>query len=150
MIARISTHFACTESELWQQITKPESLQYVAWPILTFSPIEPGAFDSEWELGRDYPLKLYFLKFIPLGRHTIQLVKIDTEENIIWSRERGLLAPVWNHKISFQETKPGLVSYSDEVEIRAGFLTLLIWVFAHGFYRYRQQRWKRLLKNSSN
>jgi hypothetical protein len=146
MFARISTRLACTESELWKHISRPASLQFVASPVLAFVPVEPGVLDSEWEVGRDYPLKLYFLNFLPLGLHTIQLVKVDRDHNIISSHERGLLAPVWNHNISFQEIKPGLVSYTDEIEIRAGWLTPFIWLFAHGFYRHRQRRWKVLLK----
>jgi hypothetical protein len=147
VFARISTQLACTENELWQKLSKPRSLQFVASPILSFAPIEPGVLDGEWEVGRDYVIKLHFLKFIPLGRHTIQLVKVDRDENFISSRERGLLAPVWNHNISFQEIKPGLVSYTDEIEIRAGWLTPFIWLFAHVFYRHRQRRWKELLKD---
>lgn len=146
MFARISTRLACTESELWKDISRPNSLQFVASPILRFEPIESEDLDHEWEVGRDYPLKLYFLGIIPLGRHTIQLVEVDKDRNFIASRERGTLAPVWNHSISFHETQPGLVSYTDEIEIRAGLLTPLIWLLAHLFYRHRQRRWKVLLK----
>lgn len=146
MLARISTQLECTESELWQKLSKPESLQFVASPMLAFAPIEPGVLGSEWETGRDYRLKLYFLKFIPLGRHTIQLVKVDREQNIISSRETWLLAPVWNHNIFFEEIKPSLVSYTDEIDIRAGWLTPLVWLFAQVFYRHRQRRWKVLLQ----
>lgn len=147
MFARISTQFACTESELWQKLSKPESLVFVASPILSFAPIEPGVLGSEWEVGRDYPLKLYFLGFIPLGRHRIQLVEVDRNRKRISSRESGLLARVWNHDISFEEMRPGLVRYTDEIEIRAGWLTPFIWLFAHVFYRHRQRRWKVLLRN---
>jgi len=41
--------------------------------------------------------------------------------------------------------EPGSVEYSDEIEIRAGLLTPVIWAFAHGFYRHRQRRWRVLL-----
>ncbi len=147
MLARVSTQLACSEDELWRKISQPESLRFVASPLLDFVPIEPGALDSEWEVGRDYPLKIYFLKCLPLGRHTIQLVKVNRNHNIISSRERGLLAPVWNHNIFFQEVSPGLLRYTDEIEIRAGLFTPFIWVFAHLFYRYRQRRWKVLIEN---
>lgn len=146
MLARISTRFACTQSELWQKLSQPESLQFVASPLLTFTPLEPAVLDREWEVGRDYPLQLYFLRFIPLGRHKIKLVRIDREQNRISSRERGLLAPVWNHEISFREIEPGWVSYTDEIEIRAGWLTPFVWLFAQVFYRHRQRRWKVLLQ----
>ena len=148
MLARISTQLHCTANELWQKISTPQSLQFVASPILTFVSVEPGVLDSAWEVDRDYALELYLLKFIPLGRHTIRLVKIDRDQNIISSRERGLLAPVWNHHITFQEIQPGLVNYTDEIEIRAGWFTPCIWLFAQLFYRHRQRRWKVLLRET--
>ena len=147
MLARISTHLACTEARLWQKIMNPGSLQYVASPILTFIPAEVEGFDDTWQVERIYQLKLYFLRFIPLGRHSIQLVKIDTSTNTILSRESNLLVPAWNHRIHFREVTPGVVSYTDEIEIKAGWMTLLIWLFAHLLCRHRQRRWKSLLRN---
>ena len=140
MIARISTRFTCTEAELWRKIVAPKSLQYVAAPILAFIPDEAGALDGEWKVGRKYHLRLYFLKFIPLGRHTIQLVKIDKDTNRICSQESGMLSPVWNHNITFHQAASGEVHYTDEIEIRAGLLSPVIWLFAHIFYLHRQRR----------
>lgn len=149
MLARISTRLPCSARELWQKIMEPRSLQFVAAPILSFTPTEAGALDREWEVGRAYPLKLHFLKFIPLGSHTIQLVRMDKETNTLVSHESGRLARVWNHSIFFQDTAAGTVSYTDEIDIRAGLLTPAIWLFAQLFYRYRQRRWKVMLRGSA-
>tara|TARA_R100001143_G_scaffold63594_1_gene73190 strand:+ start:41448 stop:41897 length:450 start_codon:yes stop_codon:yes gene_type:complete len=146
MISRISTRLNCSEDELWKKIIEPASLQFVASPILSFVPIKEGTLTGEWQVDTPYPLKLYFLKFIPLGLHTIKFVKIDRETNTIVTQENGHLAKVWNHIISFKEETPGVVSYSDEIEIRAGLLTPGIWLFSQLFYRHRQRRWKVLLK----
>ncbi len=146
MVARISTLLPCTEHQLWQKIIEPRPLRYVSSPILSFIPVEPGALDSEWRVGRAYPLKLYFLKFIPLGRHSIRLVKIEQEANTISSEESGSLARVWNHNIWFHADADGKLAYTDEIEIQAGWLTPAIWFFAHLFYRRRQRRWKAFLK----
>lgn len=148
MNARISSHFPCTEAELWQRIIEPRSLQFVASPLLTFKPIEGSALEREWQVDRDYPLQLYFLNVIPLGRHTIRLTEIDRNTNTILTEERGSLARVWNHRIHFRETAPGRLAYEDEIEIRAGWLTPAIWVFAHVFYCHRQRRWKVLLRSN--
>ncbi len=144
---RVSTQFACTDDELWEKITEPSSLQFVTSPILSFVPQNEGDLTGEWQVNRTYSLRLYLLKFIPLGEHTITLVKIDRERNRIISRESGQLATVWNHIISFYEVESGLVRYTDEIEIKAGWLTPAIWLFAHLFYRHRQRRWKKLLKS---
>ncbi len=147
MFVRVSTQLNCTENALWEKICKLESLRFIASPILTFVPISPDALNSEWRVGRDYRFKLYLLKYIPVGLHTIELVTMDKNQNLIVSHESGQLAPVWNHTISFREIKPGLVSYRDEIEIRARWLTPVVYVFAHVFYRYRQRRLKILLQN---
>ena len=146
MIARISTRLACSEDELWEKIIDPRSLQFVASPILSFVPVQEGSLTGEWLVGVPYQLNLYFLKFIPMGRHTIQLVRIDKEANTIISHERGLLARVWNHTIRFWEVTPGVLGYIDEIEIRAGWLTPAIFMFAQLFYRHRQRRWNFLLR----
>lgn len=150
MIAKISSHFPCTQAELWQRIIEPGSLQFVASPLLTFVPVESDALKGEWQVDGDYSLQLYFMNFVPLGRHTIRLVKIDRSTSTIVSEERGSLARVWNHRIHFQEVAPGKLAYVDEIEICAGWLTPLIWTFAHVFYRHRQRRWKVLLKTNDS
>ena len=147
MIATITTYFDCSEDELWEKIKEPWSLQYVAAPILSFSPEGDESLTGDWEVNKPYPLKLHLFKIIPLGTHTIKLVKIDRESKIIKSQEKGLLAPVWNHDIQFSEIEPGKVRYTDRIEIKASLLTPFIWLFAHFFYRHRQRRWRSLLDN---
>ena len=143
---KVSTKLACTDDEFWQKIAEPSSLQFVSSPILSFREKKEGDLAGEWQINRPYLLKLYLLKFIPLGEHRITLVNIDKDENRIISHENGQLATVWNHVISFREIEPGTVYYTDEIEIQAGFLTPAIWLFAHLFYRHRQRRWKKLLR----
>ena len=97
-------------------------------------------------MKRDYVLKLYLFGFLPLGNHTIRLINIDRSENKIESTESGLLARVWNHTIQFQEIEENRIYYTDTIEIKAGILTPMIWSFAQLFYRHRQRRWRKLLK----
>lgn len=146
MIARISTNLPCSEEQLWEKITDPKSLQFVASPVLKFIPVGKNDLDKEWELNQDYNLNLYLFGFIPLGRHRIRVVNIDRGKNKIESSESGLLARVWNHTILFWETDRKLVHYTDIIDIKAGLLTPFIWAFAHLFYRHRQRRWKQLFE----
>jgi len=118
----------------------------VAAPLLHFEPLVPGELDSEWVVGKTYPLRLYIFGFLPAGEHRITLVAIDREANLIKSQESGALSPVWNHTIRFHPLGDGRLHYTDEIEIQAGLLTRVIWAFAHLFYRHRQRRWKKLLR----
>jgi hypothetical protein len=148
MKARIATRLPCSEAELWDRIVEPESLRFVAAPILEFVPVEGSDLPEKWRTGVPYPLRLRFLGVVPLGRHTIELVRVDERARRIESRESGLLARTWNHVIQFSEVEPGTVDYVDEIEIRAGLLTPVIWAFAHLFYRHRQRRWRVLLSRA--
>ena len=101
MLASISTQFNCSEEELWAQIIRPQALQFVARPLLTFRPVNGQALGPKWIVGKNYKLKLYLLNVVPLGEHTIRLVTIDRDSNLISSEEAGQLAQVWNHRITF-------------------------------------------------
>jgi hypothetical protein len=147
MIAIITSCFDCSEDELWEKIKEPWSLQYVAAPILSFRPQNEVTLTGDWEVNKPYPLKLHLFSIIPLGTHTIKLVKLDKKSKTIQSQEKGLLAPVWNHDIQFSEIEPGKVRYTDRIEIKAGLITPIIWLFAHFFYRHRQRRWRVLMGN---
>lgn len=149
MRARITTYFNCTEDELWEKIIQPSSLQFVAYPILTFYPVDDQPLPDQWEVDTPYPLRLRLFDFIPMGEHTIRLVKIDRQTNTISSRENGRLATVWNHEITFNMRGRHKVRYTDDIEIRAGLLTPAIWLFSHLFYRHRQRRWHVLLNMDS-
>lgn len=145
MIAKISTIMNTTPELFWKEIAKPQSLQYVAAPILYFYPTGNTDLNSNWEINKEYHLKLFFLKFIPLGGHKIIPKKIDLLKNEIISNESGKLAKVWNHRIKFNAINPTQMEYTDIIEIKAGLLTIFIWIFSHIFYRHRQRKWKTLL-----
>ena len=145
MIAKISTKLNCTDVQLWSEIIKPQSLQYVASPLLYFIPINKDEQFNEWIVGKTYKLKLFFLKYIPLGKHDIKVVTIDKATNRIETHESGLLSPTWNHSIWFKNIDNEL-EYTDQIEIKAGIITFLIWLFAQIFYRHRQRKWNKLLK----
>ena len=149
MLARISTTFDCTAEQLWDEISRPASLRFVAAPLLHFEPLVPGELDSEWVVGKTYALRLSLFGFLPAGEHRITLASIDREANLIESKESGLLSPVWNHTIRFHPLENGKLHYTDEIEIQAGLLTGVVWAFAHLFYRHRQRRWRRLLRSET-
>ena len=130
---------------MWEELQKVSLLMHVASPILKFKPQSGYSIPERWALGIEYKLKLYFLGIIPLGDHFIRLVELNQKEKRIISNEHGRLTKVWNHIINFDAINDQIIFYTDEIEIKAGVLTLSIWMFAHLFYRHRQNRWKKRL-----
>jgi hypothetical protein len=60
------------------------------------------------------------------------------------SRERDALVRRWDHLIRIRPLANDCCRYLDEIDIDAGPLTLLVWLFAQVFYRHRQRRWQRV------
>jgi len=84
--------------------------------------------------------------FIPLWKHQLYFAEIDSVERHLSTQEHGGLVSVWNHQILVHDISNNKSRYEDIVDIEAGLFTPLVWFFAQVLYRYRQKRWKRLLR----
>lgn len=138
-----------TAESVWAALQRTETLQRVAAPVLHFRPAEPGGLPARWSEGCEATLRLFLFGVLPLGRHTIRIAMVDQVRGEIHTRETGLMTPVWNHTIRIAPLGAQATRYSDEVEIRAGLRTPLVWLFARFFYRHRQRRWRELLGSGS-
>jgi len=145
MKAIISTIIQANENKMWEALQRVSSLAYVASPCLLFKFLDGSALPEKWEPGKEYALSISAFHFIPLGNHFIGITTIDAANKEMLSNEHGTLIKEWNHRIKVEKIDEGRIKYSDEIEIKAGALTLLVWFFAHSFYRHRQRRWKKLI-----
>ena len=71
---------------------------------------------------------------------------MDDQARELYSNEMGGAIRVWNHLIKIEPESDATCRYTDQIDIRAGWMTLGVWLYAHVFYRYRQSRWKRLIR----
>ena len=119
-------------------------------PLQAFEPIQPPILPETWAAG-SYLVRLKAFGLFPMGTHTI-VISFPTESapasrtRQILDNGHGSLASSWKHLITVAQTPDATVVYTDEVEIRAGWLTLAVWFYAQGFFRYRQYRWRRLVR----
>ena len=145
MIVQKTSVFPAGRDAVFQKLQKLETLQYIAWPFATFEPV--GNAILTWTAGGTsfYCFRLFGV--IPFGTHTIHIVQFDQEG--IRSREANEHVPVWNHDIIMEPVDANHTEYTDRVEIRAGWKTAFIWVWANAFYAHRQRRWIRLLRDGN-
>jgi hypothetical protein len=153
MKARIESTFECKIETIIKYVNLSSTLDYISHPILKFVPVDFSGYPERWENGRyDVSIKLFSL--IPFGRQHIQIEKIkedDPNRYIIRDNGSGDIVKTWDHWIYINKVENSeLTSYVDQVEIKAGAMTFFIWIFAHVFYRWRQYRWKKLIRNSFN
>ncbi|MDX2005514.1 MAG: hypothetical protein SFU83_09585 [Meiothermus sp.] len=149
MKLRLSTVLLCPVDEAFGWVKSPALLRHIARPLVVFTPLEPAQFPEVWEPG-DYRVGMKLLNLIPLGEQTIGL-RLEPEWQAPGQRYEVLddghsrLIPRWRHRIRLEALPDGSTRYTDELELEAGLLTKLVWLFAYAFYAYRQYRWRQLV-----
>jgi hypothetical protein len=148
MIATISTTLNAPADLVARLVQRSDTLLYISGPLLHFVSIHPPELPEIWAPG-EYRVALLFFGFLPMGEQSIRIEHLAPEEPgtfRIRDNGGGQLVRVWDHMITIgPDLSDGRTRYEDRVDIRAGVLTPFIWLFAQGFYRWRQYRWKGLV-----
>lgn len=140
--------FPASKEVIFHLLKELKTLQYVAAPFASFSPLN-GSEDMVWQEKIDLAFRLRLFGFLPLGIHTIHVIEFDQASCEIYTNETNRHVPVWNHRITLQPAGAGKTQYTDEVEIYAGWKTPLIYLWAKCFYAHRQKKWASLLRHSA-
>ena len=142
MIVQRTSVFPAPREVVFEKLQKLETLQYIAKPYATFAPV--GETVSTWAVGSTSSYRFRLFGVIPFGTHTIHIVRFDPEG--IKSHEGNEHVPVWNHDIKLEVLDDTHTKYTDRVEIKAGWKTPFVWLWANAFYAHRQRKWIRLLE----
>ena len=145
MIVRKSSVFPTSRDVVFEKLQKLETLQTIAKPYASFEPV--GTVEPVWTVGGTSAYRFRLFGVIPFGTHTIRIVRFDPEG--VSSREGNEHVPVWNHDITMIPIDGNHTKYTDRVEIRAGWKTPFIWLWAKAFYAHRQRKWIALLKEEN-
>ena len=143
MKARITSILNTPTEKAWAAVKQSKTLTYIAKGFLHFEGAEN--FPHEWVQGKTEQCRLIFFGFIPAWQHALKFIRIDNHKHQLFTEEAGGLIPQWNHLIKVEPLTEFNCRYTDEIDIKAGIATPLVWLYAHAFYRYRQHRWKKLI-----
>jgi hypothetical protein len=150
MLVTISSTLDAAPAVVRQLVQRSDTLIYISHPLIRFVPIQPSALPDVWSPG-DYLVSIRSLGVLPLGTQVIRIEHpptADPDTFLLRDNGSGQLVRVWDHLITIRpDANDGKTQYADRVEVSAGVLTPFIWLFAQGFYRWRQYRWKKLLSS---
>lgn len=99
--------FSIKYSTATKYVDYPSLLQYVAYPLMKFEPIEPEEFPKIWD-QRKYLVGMKFFGIIHLGKQYIGIEKIkvdDDKEFILRDNGSGELIKVWDHLITIKKSR---------------------------------------------
>jgi hypothetical protein len=148
----VSTILSCSANLAWAEVQSSRLLCEVAWPLVTFRPVDGATFPERWQAGMEVRCRSRLLGILPLGARHLRFDEVDDKARTIRTHEHDALVQRWDHVIRVDAVSDdsGRTLYSDEIEIQAGALTPLVALFARVFYRHRQRRWRRVAKRLSH
>ena len=144
MIVQKTSVFPASRNTVFQKLQQLETLQFIARPYATFEPVNSTV--HIWTVGSTSSYRFRLFGVIPFGTHTIHIVRFDPDG--VSSREGNEHVPVWNHDIVLEPVDADHTRYTDRVEIKAGWKTVFVWLWANAFYAHRQRKWIKLLQKS--
>jgi hypothetical protein len=151
MIINVMTKLKTDFDTVVRYVSRSDTLDYIAHPLIRFTPLDPKKYPREWKNG-EYAVAMKMFGIIHLGTQTIGIEKYkekDREEYILRDRGHGQLAKTWDHWIFVRKTgNPQVASYTDRIEVKAGLLTPFVALYAAIFYRWRQFRWRKLIREN--
>lgn len=140
----VETELPTDADRLWSALQQPAAFLYVirglfGMPALAgrSDPVRAGESGSGW---------LFAFHLVPVHRHTIEVLDVEHATRTIRTHEHGGLVRRWDHVLHAEPLSAARCRYSDTVTIDAGSLTPLVAALAVGIYRYRQRRWRRLVR----
>jgi hypothetical protein len=140
----LASTLPCSAASAWAELRRLELLREVARPLVTFAAVDGEPLPERWAQGEVVRVRSYLLGVIPLGTRSLAIESVDEKRREIQTRERDPLIRRWDHRISIAPLGEQTCLYADEVEIAAGALTPLVWLFAQAFFRHRHRRWRRV------
>jgi hypothetical protein len=145
MKIRRQTLLPCSAEDAWAAVQTSRLLEEVSDPVVRLRPPRgEKSLPRKWaNLSTNHMRPLLF-GLLPWPIRTMTIERLDSRRRVIQTREFDALVSKWDHLIAIEPVDRRHCRYVDDVEVRAGLLTPLVWLFATLFYRHRQRRWRRV------
>lgn len=141
----VISDFPSNIENIWNKIQDINTLREICRPKASF--ISCDNSPMIWREGKSFVFKLFLHDFIPVGKHTINVIKMDKVSREIDTEEYNKTVIIWNHYIKMEEVNPNVTRYTDTVDLFAGSLTSIAAWWTMKFYMHRQRKWQKIAKS---
>ncbi|OWY23593.1 hypothetical protein C7N43_03605 [Sphingobacteriales bacterium UPWRP_1] len=94
LLVKVQSVFNAGSQTVWQKLQQPATLQFIASPLLQFTPQNHAALPANWQEGTFVKLRLHAFGVLPLGKHCITVNHINHQTLTLQTTESGTMAPV--------------------------------------------------------
>ena len=142
----------CKPDAAWDALRQPRVLQAVSKPLMHVRETSP--LPKYWDVTQAVPVSLWLFGIIPMGKRTIDVSLSERPGGVRMLIDQGesLSGPLgvvrdWDHRMAVSPAPNGKTLYRDRLVVRAGILTLPIWLGMWVMWQYRSQRIAKLAKS---
>ncbi|RRD94447.1 hypothetical protein EII17_08090 [Clostridiales bacterium COT073_COT-073] len=143
MRVTVETVFECSAKWLFEEVQKTSSFLYITAPLMKFVPCN-RCWNKRWK-QKNYEMKMFLFGVLPLGKYWICIEK-DLDAMTIRDNGKGDRISKWDHLITIAPLGEQKTKYCDQIDIEAGVVTVFVYLFVQLFYRYRQSRWRKWIR----
>ncbi len=145
MRLHLACDIPCDFARAVAEVKRPRLLAYIARPLVFFLPLDSAPLPEVWH-EQIYWFRLRLFGFLPFGKQAVcPTITEDAERFTLYDKGYSALIKQWDHRIEITAGQQDC-RYSDTVDLDAGLLTPLIWLFARVFFAHRQARWRKLAR----
>jgi len=72
---------SCSPQQCFAEVQTPRLMQYIASPLVRFTPVEPKSLPERWE-EKDYLISVRLFGFLPIGRQWVNISGRDRSNEI--------------------------------------------------------------------
>lgn len=141
----VISDFPSNIENIWNKIQDINTLREICRPKASFLSCDNSPMI--WREGKSFVFKLFLHGFIPVGKHTINVIKMNKVSREIYTEEYNKTVVIWNHYIKMEEVNPNVTRYTDTVDLYAGSLTSIAAWWTVKFYMHRQRKWQKIAKS---
>ncbi len=141
---KITSHFPASKKVVFELLKDFKTLKKIAYPYITFKPLDDNE-NFTWEKGKISVFKTKLFGIIPFGIHKINVIEFNDKK--IYTNEQNTYVKIWNHEILLKELSKKETKYTDIVQINAGWKTYFVYIWAKFFYKHRQKKWIKMIRD---
>lgn len=141
----VTSDFHSNIENIWDKIQDVDTLREICKPKAIFISCDNSPL--LWKEGKSFVFKLFLHGFLPVGRHTINVIKMDKASREIDTEEYNDTVIIWNHYIKMEEISQQVTRYTDTVDLYAGYFTSIAAWWTLKFYKHRQRKWQIIAKS---
>lgn len=143
----------CSPDDAWSALGNPAVFRAVTRPLIRVRSLDAGGFPKRWSETEVHHVAMSLFGVLPLGKHSIDITYTERPGGVRMVIDQGepltgMLSrtSTWDHRMAVSAGPGGKTLYRDRLSVRAGLLTLPMWLGLWALWQYRGARLQKLAK----